>query len=272
MARTVRNPHLDSRAARLRLKAGPKHWGKSGELGLHVGYRRGPRGGTWYARRMSEGGYLLTTLGAADDVTDADGVTVLNFTEASAKARAWWLKETRRALGLPDDKAGPYTVAKACDDYLKHFIAKGGKSEYATRQVIDVHIRPALGSRDAAKLTKRQMTDWHQALAAAPKMVRTKRTATKRAVKAVDASDPDAVRSRRASANRILTVLKAVLNHAWHEQRVSTDDAWRPVKPFAKVDSPVVRYLSGDECRRLVNTCPGDLRTLVRGALLTGAR
>jgi integrase len=44
------------------------------------------------------------------------------------------------------------------------------------------------------------------------------------------------------------------------------------VKPFKKVDAPVVRYLSSDECRRLVNACPADLRQMVRAALLTGCR
>jgi integrase len=33
-----------------------------------------------------------------------------------------------------------------------------------------------------------------------------------------------------------------------------------------------VRYLDRDECRRLVNASPAALRTIVRGALLTGAR
>jgi integrase len=81
-----------------------------------------------------------------------------------------------------------------------------------------------------------------------------------------------AVRSRRATANRILTVLKAALNHAYQERYVSTDDAWRAVKPFKNVDAPVVRYLSADECRRLVNACTQDLRQMVRAALLTGSR
>lgn len=34
----------------------------------------------------------------------------------------------------------------------------------------------------------------------------------------------------------------------------------------------MVRYLSSDECRRLVNRCPEDLRQMVRAAILTGCR
>jgi integrase len=82
----------------------------------------------------------------------------------------------------------------------------------------------------------------------------------------------DAVRARRATANRTLTVLKAALNHAFHEGRVASDDAWRKVKPFREADAPVVHFLSDDECRRIVNACDGAFRNLVKGALVTGCR
>ena len=47
---------------------------------------------------------------------------------------------------------------------------------------------------------------------------------------------------------------------------------WRKVKPFARVEKPVIRYLSAAEARRLVNACPPDFRRLVQAALLTGCR
>ena len=67
-------------------------------------------------------------------------------------------------------------------------------------------------------------------------------------------------------------VLKAALNHAWREGIVPSDDAWRRVPPFKAVDAPVIRYLSEEEVRRLVNACSMDFRDIVRGALLTGCR
>jgi integrase len=82
----------------------------------------------------------------------------------------------------------------------------------------------------------------------------------------------DGVRKRRATANRILTVLKSALNHAWKSGRVASDDAWRRVKPFRAVETARVRYLSEAECVRLVNGCDPSFRDLVRGALLTGCR
>src|SRR5271170_1871499 len=97
-------------------------------------------------------------------------------------------------------------------------------------------------------------------------------SADKRATKALDSQDPDAVRARRSTANRVLTILKAALNHAFHEGRIGSDEAWRKVKPFREVDAPVVRFLTAAETLRLANVSEPPFRDLLRGALLTGCR
>jgi len=66
-----------------------------------------------------------------------------------------------------------------------------------------------------------------------------------------DAS-PETERKRKATANRIMTVLKATLNLAYQSGEIPSDDAWRRLKPFPKVDVPKMRYLFDDECRRLM--------------------
>jgi integrase len=71
---------------------------------------------------------------------------------------------------------------------------------------------------------------------------------------------------------RAFTLLKAALNRAFYADRVSSDTAWRKVKPFKRVDEAVVRYLNTEEARRLVNACGKDFRKLVPAALLTGCR
>lgn len=273
MARTVRDTALETRTARARLAVRGEPYWKQLDGGLALGYRRKKSGGSWLARRWDgeRKRYTEHALGSTDDVQDADGAAHLSFSQAQAAARGWFQEEERRALGL-SASAGPYTVGDACDDYIAHYVGKGGRSEYATRRVIEIHIRPSLGGVELAKLTTRRIRDWHRGIATAPKMVRTKSTAKERATRAVDHDDMDAVRSRRATANRILTVLKAALNHAWHERHIGSDEAWRAVKPFAAVDAPVIRYLKPAECTRLVNACAEPLRSLVRGALLTGAR
>jgi integrase len=274
MARTVRDTNLEKPAARARLAPRGKPYWRVLESGLHLGYRRTKTGGgSWTARRFLGGGkYAERGLGLADDLQEADGATVLTFSDAQGKARVWWKAAERAELGLaPID--GPYTVRKALDAYFADRERRGSKGLAKDRAAARARILPALGDVELAKLTTKRIRDWHTGLATAPKLVRTSRIVKKaQKRRAVDAKDADAVRARRATANRTLTVLKAALNHAFHDGRVVTDEAWRKVKPFREADAPVVHFLSEDECRRMVIACDGAFRSLVRAALLSGCR
>lgn len=131
---------------------------------------------------------------------------------------------------------------------------------------MEAHILPALGTKDAAALGADDIRKWQQALVKAPKRHGGKRIE-------IDPSDPDQVRRRKATANRILATLKAALNKAVEMDKLSgSAEAWRRVKPFAKVNAPRIRFLSVDECTRLLNACDPDFRPLARAALLTGCR
>jgi integrase len=80
-------------------------------------------------------------------------------------------------------------------------------------------------------------------------------------------------RQRRASANRVLTMLKAALNHAYDDGHVANRDAWgRRLAPFEKVEVARVRYLTVAEAERLINACDQEFRALVRAGLETGCR
>jgi integrase len=154
--------------------------------------------------------------------------------------------------------------------YLTAYERRGGRAVYHARRAAETHILPAFGTTPIAKLTARKIEDWHQGLAEKPALARSK-PGKKPNYRRPDKS-PDGIRRRRATANRILSILKAALNQAWTTGHVATDDAWRRVRPFRAVDSARVRYLSEAECVRLVNACEPAFRDLVRGALLTGCR
>lgn len=265
MARTVRNPKFDSRSARAKLAMRDSPYWVSLAPGCALGYRKGLKGGVWLAKLVRDGGRQQTTLGPADDAFDPDNVLAVDFARAQERAREWFSDVTN-----PARPAGPYTVRAAVADYLDWFRATGRKSIKETETSVAAFILPKLGDDDVASLTAVRLRKWHFDLAAAPPRLRTKKGG-KQNVRDV-ADDPEAPRRRRATANRILTVLKAVLNHAWREGRVASDDAWRRVAPFREADAARVRYLDRDECRRLVNASPEPLRTIVRGALLSGAR
>jgi len=272
MARTVREATLATRSARLRLTARTKPYWRVIEQGLHVGYRRRDTGGTWIARRRTERGiYREAKLGLADDLQDANGDTVLDFSQAQRNARTWWTHEQRLASGLGAPTTGPYSVARAMTDYLEDYRRRGGKASDSIESVARRNILPELANAPVAKLTTRRLLDWHRAIAERPRRWRSRPGGAVN-LAAFDRKDAEAVRRRRATANRVLTYLKAALNHAWRAGLVPSDDAWRRVKPFRSVDAPVVRYLSHDEITRLLNACQSAFRDLVHAALLTGCR
>jgi integrase len=270
MARTVRDANLETRTARLRLPIRSEPYWRGLEKGFALGYRRRGRGGTWLARRrQADGGYAEHRIASTDDLQDADGVAILDYGQAQKAAREWWRAEHRREEGH-DARQGPFTVADAIADYLKAYERRGGKAAYETRRAVEAHILPALGTTAVAKFTARKITDWHHGLAEKRARLRT-RPGRKQNYRKAEAG-PDAVRKRRATANRILTVLKAALNHAWKAGHIASDDAWRRVRPFKAVENARLRYLSEAECLRFVNACEPSFRNLVRGGLLTGCR
>src|SRR5262249_19108837 len=146
------------------------------------------------------------------------------------------------------------------------------RSVYHARRSAETHILPALGSVQVTKLTAKRIEDWHHGLAQKPALARSSKKPGKKPNHRKADKSADGIRKRQATANRILTVLKAALNRAWNAGHVPNDNAWRRVKPFKGVETARVRYLSEAECIRLVNACEPSFRNLVRGALLTGCR
>ena len=269
MARTVRNAKIDSRSARTKLAArGEPYWTKISK-GCFVGYRKGERGGTWIGRyRDVEGRQRYKALGAADDAMDADGIKVLKFDQAQGAARDWFEKQARIDAGADEPKR-PLTVRDVIDLYIEAYSAEG-KSVSSTKYVVEAHILPTLGDLVVQELTTARIRKWRDRLAGGPARVRSGR-GTEQAYKP-EPRDPETIRQRRSTANRILTILRAALNYAWQEGKVSSDDAWRRVRPFKEVDAARVRYLNQDECKRLVNASDPEIRPMVQGALLTGCR
>lgn len=274
MARRLRDSKLDTRSARSRLPQRREPYWRAIADGLALGYRKGATGGSWIAKHYSaEHGRRYDALGAADDILDPDGKNIFSFSQAQDRARAWRERLAKQDRGEPvqvdDDE--PYTVAKAMDAYLRH-LESDGRAKHSladTRYRHRAFIRPKLSDIDIAALTPERLRHWRDGLAkAAPRL----RTRQGEAQKHRTISTEDAQRARRASANRTWTILRAALNHAFHDGKVASDLAWRKVKPFGRVDAARIRYLSVAEAKRLINACDADFRPLVQAALQTGAR
>jgi integrase len=273
VARTVRNPKLDTRSARLKLVERREPYWTVVSAGCAIGYRRGTKGGTWIARlRDREGKQHYEALGAAGDARDADGLTCFTFAQAQERARTFFDRKARELAGHSEPQAGPYTVEAAIADYLAARERRGSRGVRADRYAAVARIIPELGKIEISKLTAKRIRDWHEGVASSARFVRTRQYAATQAIIPIEGHDVDAVRRRRSTANRLLTVLKAALNHAFHDGKVSSDEAPRKVKPFREADAAVIHYLSGAECKRLVNATQSRFRDLVRGALVTGCR
>lgn len=267
MARSVRSNPLETRTNRLKLASrGTLYFVTIGD-GLALGYRRTMKGnGTWQARLWTGKKYLKHTLGEADDFMEGDGTNVLTFFQAQGKAIAF--AEEARKSDRPTGK--PVTLGEAATAYLAWY--KDHRKAYReTEATVNAHILPTLGEKLIMEITTPEIKRWHEKLATTPARKRSSNLSTTTAYRE-QATTPDGKRARKSTANRILTVLKAILNKAFRDGLVSDDTAWRRVKPFENADEPVTRFLSTAESIRLINACQPQFRRLVKAALFTGCR
>jgi len=250
--RTVREKRLDSPAARAKLKPSGKPYWRAIDTGLHLGYRRGLNGGRWVKRQyLGDGNYSVETIAIADDHSPADGITVLDFFQSQRRVREF------AARARAPESASAFTVAAAMAAYFDRLEHEGSRSLADARGRSRVHILPGLGDILVADLTRDIISKWLTGMAG----------------KGADGhSSQDAIRANRASANRVLTILRAALNQAFRDGKAASDIPWRTVQPFRGVDAPRLRYFTKDEVTRLVNAAQGDFRDLVLAALHTGCR
>jgi integrase len=268
MARRVRDTNLESKEGRYRLKARGKPYYRQIEAGLHVGYRklRG-RAGTWTARHyQGEGQYKLEVIGVADDSSDADGLAILDFWQAQAKARQQMVVRAHAAAGK---HLGPYTVGDAYRAYLAALVQEG-KATYNPTKTGESFIYPTIGEIDCNKLTTELLQGWLADLAQMPARARTRKGAEQ--AYCHHGGDAESVRRRQSTAMRHWRSLRAALARAFHAGKITSDHAWRRVRAFKNVDSARVRWLTIAEALRLINAADADFRPMIQVALATGCR
>jgi integrase len=259
---------LSSRTSRAALPASDAPEWEIASPGVRLGYRRGRgthgRGGTWLAAaRGIDGARVQTRLGRADDVQASD--STLTYDHAKDAARTW-----ARSLRT----GGPVSQQLTVDDVLNRYLSmkenEGARSD--VRSAFNAHISPRLGKLRIADLTTDRLRNWRDALSKQPKRFRTGKSSVQNRIVVIDPADEEGMRRRRDSTNRILTVLKAGLNWAYHQRLVTDDTAWRLVKPFKGTTAARVRFLDTAEQNALLQASSGALRRLVAAGLMTGAR
>jgi integrase len=273
VARRANQVKIDSPTARKRLEPWHGVYWNVVTRGCYLGYRRSAamQAGMWYAKYSptKDGApgpagarRLQSALGAADDVLPADGVAVFTYEQAKKRSMDWFPVAAHKSTGIVQ-RRGRYSVADACRDYLRSLEGRS-RSLYETTTMVESHIIPSLGEVLVEKLTRARIETWLHDLASKPR---------RKPRHGLDANCEEAIRRRKDTANRNLSVLKAALNRCLADGRVAcTGLAWKQVKPFKGVSQARTRFLKDEEARKLVANCWADFKLLVQAALFSGAR
>src|SRR5215204_3258957 len=114
MSRNLLEAQLTTTAARQRLAKGV-HW-RSIDADVHLGHRKGVRGGRWLVRWRIGASYRQEVLGSTDDFIDADGAHCLSFHQASSKGRE--VVGQRRADAVAGVETDRLTVREVVEEYI----------------------------------------------------------------------------------------------------------------------------------------------------------
>jgi integrase len=246
MARRIKDSALDSRSARFKLPVRPDPYFKGVSKGVALGYRRRPDSdGTWCMRSFAGKNYKTEWLAIADDYSDSDGDTVLNYWQAVDLVRARFAK-----LGEARQNAGPTartTVREAIESYNADLAARGGDLRSVNR--VRLHISRDFNDKAVGLLTADELKSWRNGLRQKMSIGSVNRVCN----------------SFRASLNMVADSDSRVSRHAWEVglARLSGGNVARNV------------ILPVDAIRRIVGAAyalNAEFGLLVEVAACTGAR
>jgi len=214
----------------------------------YLGYRRTVTGGSWIARyRHGNGKQEYNALKLPLHVPEDEARDV------AQKMALKWFEDC--AKGAVQPGSGGYKVSDAADAYVASLRARKGDSAANDAQGrINLKVKSSpLWNKRLDRLTRGDIEEW-------------------RNLQVPPGADEEAARKAKDTANRNLTVLKALLNHAWKSERVAQPGPWAKVSPFQNVAKSRRVFLTLEQRRRLLDHTDGAFRDLLEAAMLTGAR
>jgi integrase len=235
-------PTIDTKAKRDRLaKRREPYWHKL-ILGGFLGYRVGSKGGSWIARfRGEEGKQHYKSLDMPPHLPQNE------YDVAVGEAQKWFESQNQ---GF---RAKPGTVQEAADNYIEYLeLEKGKTAAEEARWRVNSQVLPVLGNMSLDRLKLQRVRKWLHSLVAV-------------------GSDEE-VRKSKATANRNLATLKAMLNLAYKDGLVHSDRAWKGVNNFKNADGSRKDYLKSDQVKMLLDATEDYFHDLLKAAVLTGAR
>ena len=211
MAKTLKEAPITTANARAKLPAG-LHW-KGIDPEVHLGYRKGRRGGVWLVRWRHGTGYRQMPIGTADDVIKEG---TLDFNAAVKKARNEVAAARIAAKASAD---GPIlTVRLAAESYVAERDAR--QSKRAGR-----HVRSDTAWRLARYVLGQPARGKQEAIAAAPLASVVLHELTEADLLAWRASLPEMLKN--TAKQRLVNDLKAALNRAFAANRKRLDPSLR---------------------------------------------
>ena len=241
----IMNAKIDTVSGRGRLQPRRDPYWQRLSKGLYVGFRKMQDGvpGTWLARyRHEDGTQTYSTLGPMDDHAPA-----LRFDRAGAAARQWILELNTR------QPSANYTVMDACADYVARVKANKGEkpaSDLEMRYRRWISENP-IRDIELSKLTREDVQAFRDEMNNVPLKngpLKGKQTRSKDTV------------------NRDIAAIRAALNMALADGRVSSDFAWkRPLAAFKNASKRRNVYLDREERKRLIEFLPPDLALFIYG-------
>lgn len=252
MPRSTRAPKLETRTNRLKLPIAKKPVFVRVAPGISLGYRRNATAGAWIVRVADgQSGSWTRRIGIADDYDDSDGDAILTFWDAQERAKA----AARVSEGGAKHSA-PLTVELATEAYLTSLEARNQRTAHDARLRLRRLFLPTFGFKRVDELTRRHLETWRDGLVRKD-------------------GDPEQHRRSQDTANRVLSIVKAFLNHAVADSanHLSDDSAWRLVRPFQGVGRAREVHFSVPEMLRLLDAADDpNFRDLLTAGFMTGAR
>ena len=266
MARTISEVRLQERSARARLKPRKSPYWRMISEGLHLGYYRGARGSTWVARYRPVGGAsngLKKALGTADDLSAANGDTILNWKQALDKANEWFQQQESGGTGINPN----ITVRDAIESFIvtrdeRQAVRVGRPARSTAGMKLGAHVLKdeALISAKLCDLTEADLRGWQRRLS----------------------------QMKGSSKQRVLTELKAALNATFEEHRkalpkdfgITIKFGLKPIFAIETASAPLARenqVLSDQQIRDILSKArefdeDGDYTRLAILLAATGAR
>jgi integrase len=244
MART-RKHKINTPSARRELAPRREpYWHQIRERG-YLGYRKSEDGGTWIARwHKGEGKQEYRSLGALAEYEAKE-----QFDRASELANAWFQDKSG-----PQAATGRLTFPQACKNYTSHLSAeKGARAVADAKMRIKAKISATFDKYYVDEITTGAINAWRNSYVP-------------------EGGDEEQIRRAKDTANRYLSTLKAILNQAFNDQKVSSDRGWRTVTRFKDVGKAREVFLTDKQISRLLEASTGAFKDLVTGLLLTGMR